>query len=296
MEYKKGFLIAFLGAALFAASDVFVRIGGDELNAWHIMAGRSLVGVLALPFLARCFKLDLLGKSPLILSFTGLIGVIGMTCLMASFLMITLFEALVLLYLHPVVGALLSPFLTKDRLTSRDWASILLAFGGTVLVLWPGEFQARLGWGHLLGLAAAFSNGLYMTLVRRLSPSSNALTPLFYMCFLGVLVAVFPLTMTESAILPGVRGIMAALGCGLFAMGAHLCTNQALKYMASPQVGVIQMGEVLMAGLMGIWFFDELMNWRIALGGALILAGGAALSLRNHKASFMPKPAGPVGS
>lgn len=285
-----------MGAALFAVSDVFVRLGGNELNAWHIMAARSLVGVVALPLLARWFKQNLWGKAPGILSLTGIVGVIGMTCLMYSFLTVTLFEALVLLYLHPVVAALLSPFLTKDRLTSRDWGCIFLAFFGTVLVLWPGEFEARLGWGHLMGLAAACSNGLYMTLVRRLSPNTNALTPLFYMCFLGVLAAVFPLTMTANATVPAAGGIMAALGCGLFAMGAHLCTNHALKHMASPHVGVIQMGEVLMAGLMGVCFFDELMSWRIALGGAFILAGGAALSLRNHKTTLMVKPAQPFGS
>ena len=275
-----GTLFAFLSAAIFAILNLAIRFSDPCLTVWHMMFGRSLFGVFAMVLLARCLKTDLLGCNRGQMTITGLTGMAGITCLTGSLILIPLFQALLLLYLYPAFAALLSPLVAGEEIGKKDWLFCAVAFSGTVMIIWTGQIQGGIQWGHLLGLAAAFAYGLYITLVRRLSSRNHSLVPYFYISCAGVVVCTAPLLAQQEMLCVGTTGLFWMLILAVLGAGAHLASNKALYYLPSPRVGVISMTEVFFGGIFGFLFFDESVGWRSILGGVLILSSAVCLTVK----------------
>ncbi|MFZ7126556.1 MAG: DMT family transporter [Desulfobacterales bacterium] len=269
---------AFLAASLFAMLNVVIRMADPYMTVWHMMFGRSLFGIVAMGILARAMGIRLLGVHRGVLTVVGLAGVTGVTSLTAALVLIPLFDALVLLYLFPAFAALLSPWLTGDRVSGRQWRLIALACMGAGFVLWSGELGNQLQWGHLLALSAAFFYGLALTLTRRVSGTNSPLTPFYYISAAGCLVCVGPLLWQQAPLWPDMQGFPALAGIAVLGTAAHLSTNKALSYLPSPQVGVISMAEVVFGAVFGFFLFGEPLGWGSLAGGVLILASGIRLN------------------
>ena len=155
-EPRKGLAYALLAAVFFTCLDISIRFSGSELTVWHLVFGRSLFGVAAMWLLARKLRVELLGRRRWELAAVGLSGMAGAACLTWAIMRIPLFEALVLLYLFPVFAALFSPSLTGERPRGVEWLFILLAFCGTVLMLWRGQGMESWTGGMRLVFARRF--------------------------------------------------------------------------------------------------------------------------------------------
>jgi len=269
---------AALAATLFALLNVLIRLAEPHMSIWHMMFGRSLFGVLAMTLLARSLGIRVLGVHRRLLTAVGVAGVSGVLCLMGALVLLPLFDALVLLYLYPAFAAVLSPWLTGDRVTGRDWGWIALATLGTGIVLWSGRVAGQLQWGHLLGLAAALAYGVSFTLTRRASGANSPLTPFFYVSAVGCLACLGPLFWPPGPVLPDSRGLPALAAIAVLGTVAHLANNKALSLIPSPKVGVISMLEVVFSGAFGFWLFHEGFGGQSFLGAALILAAALGLN------------------
>lgn len=270
--------LAVLAALLFSILNVVIRFSDPHLTVWHMMFGRSLFGLVFLLVAARAGGLNLLGRKRGILLLLGLTGTGGILCLTLALLLIPLFQALILFYTYPAVAALLSPVLTSDRIVLRDWICIGLAFCGTVLVLWSGQMQGfNPSLGHLAAIGASTGLGLTMTLIRRVSPVNNAMTPIFYISAVGIVICFFPLLHEDVPFLVQSQGLWWLLAIGFFAVSAHIATNQSLWYIPSPKVGTISMLEVPLGAVYGYVLFAETLGWSTLFGGCLIMASGLGL-------------------
>lgn len=275
-----GLTYGFTAAVCYAGLNVAIRFADAHMSVWHIVFYRSLFGAVAMILLARLSGGAILGRRRPTLCLAGIAGAVGIVALTEALIVLPLFEALVLLYLFPAFSALLSPWLTADRVARRDWLLIGAACGGAALVLWSGRLGSGLQWGHLLGLTAAFCLGLTFTLIRRVSADNSALTPFFYICVAGMVVAVGPMLYQAGTPTIAAAGLPALSAVGLLACAAHLAGNKALAFLPSPRVGVICMSEVVFGAIIGMLLFDEFFGWRTLLGGMLIVGAGIGLNVR----------------
>lgn len=274
----RGAALAVFAAVLFSCLNVVIRFSDSYLTIWHMIFGRSLFSVILLILLAKSTGVRLAGQKKgvlLLLSFTGSAGIF---CLTVALLRIPLFQALILFYTYPVVAALISPWLTSDTNSPWNWFCIGLAFIGTGLTLWSGQYgNLVFEIGHLAGLAASTSMGLTMTLIRRVSAVNSPLSPIFYISVTSTLISLVPLfhpSIGFSISLPGMGWLIAI---GLFAVSAHTITNKALEYIASAKVGSISMLEVPFGAVCGYVLFAEPLGWSTLGGGALIIVAGWGL-------------------
>ncbi len=273
-----GAALAVLAAFLFSCLNVVIRFSDPYLTIWHMMFGRSLFGTIFLLLLARSTGVRLAGRNRRTLILLSLTGTAGILCLTLALLRIPLFQALILFYTYPVVAALISPWLTSDSNSLWNWACIVLAFIGTALTLWSGQYGTLgLDTGHIAALAASACMGLTMTLVRRVSGVNSSLTPIFYISVMGMLVSLVPLFHPNVGFSIPLPGLAWLLAIGLFAVLAHIATNKALGYIASAKVGSISMLEVIFGAIFGYVLFSEPLGWSTMGGGALIIM--AALGL-----------------
>jgi drug/metabolite transporter (DMT)-like permease len=283
-----GLVCAFTAAVCYAGLNAAIRFADVHMSIWHIIFYRSLFGAVAMALLARTAGIGILGRPRSTLCLVGLFGAAGVMALTVALIVLPLFEALVLLYLFPTFSALLSPWLTADRIAPRDWILIGTAFLGACLVLWSGSFISGLTWGHALGLMAALCLGLTFTLTRRISAGNSPLTPFFYICAAGMVASVGPLWLQSHTFAVATAGWPALGAVAALATAAHLAGNKALSYLPSPQVGVILMTEVAFGAVIGMLLFGEYLGGRTWMGGILIVASGIGLNLRGAQASADP--------
>lgn len=282
-----GFAFATASALSFSMLNVAIRFSEPFLSIWQMMFARSVFGLVMVTLIARWSGVNLWGRGRTTLVGVGLANVANVLCLTSALFLLPLFEALILLYLYPVFSALISPAISGDHLEKRDWVFMALGLLGTALVLWPGELNGSISFGHVLGLAAAFCYGLTTTLIRRAVKVNHHLVPFFYVCMVGCLVcAPHALWQQPVSKLP-VAGWAGLLALSLFGAAAYLFSNKALESLSSPKVGVISMSEVAFSSLFGLILFGEHLGWLALLGGGLILTSGVLLSfqtgmLRRH--------------
>lgn len=278
-----GLAFGFTAAIGYAGLNTAIRFANVHMDVWHIIFYRSLFGAAAMVVLARIAGGRILGTRRPTLCLVGITGAGGVTALTVALIVLPLFEALVLLYLFPAFAALLSLWLTRDRLTPWQWPMIAVACVGAILVLWSGQHISGLQWGHLMGLMAAFCLGLAFTLTRRVSAFNSSLTPFFYICVAGIVITLGPVLAQSGTLAVAPGGLPALFAVGLLATAAHIAGNKALTLLPSPQVGVICMAEVPAGAIIGFWVFGEPLGMRTLIGGLLILVAGVGLNLTSRQ-------------
>lgn len=152
-------------------------------------------------------------------------------------------EAAILIATIPIFVAVLGIFSRDERTNARQWAGILLSFGGIVaLVLAAGAAAGGSLAGNLLVLAASLSAAVYSLLARRLLVSRSALFVTAWQNLFGALFMA-PLALVE-ALVAGVRRPTAEAAAGVVfltlvcSIVAYLLLNYAFRFLPANRVSV----------------------------------------------------------
>ena len=180
-------------------------------------------------------------------------------------------------YLAPVVVAVLAPVMLREALTRRTSVALAVSLGGlALLVLGDGGLAAASGRTAALGAGSAVFYGLNTLLTKKLLDDFAASELLAYHCLLSAaLVAIFagappaPSAFLWAPVLGAL--LLGALGAALFYAG--------LRAIPAQRAAVLTYLEPLVAALVGFVAFAEPVGPAGLLGGALIVAGGAAVAL-----------------
>jgi drug/metabolite transporter (DMT)-like permease len=276
----QGLTFAFLAAVFAAAYDILTRFYSSGITPWQILLVRAIFGLALSVIAARTLGLNLLGRNRVGMLFIALTLVGAVLCLIFALFRLPVFEAVLLLYLYPVFGALFSPFLVNERMRPKLWGLIGVAFCGTAFILWPQNLVWSVNWGHLLAIGAGLATGLALTLVRRYSQDNSPLTPFFYFCAVGAIVSVGAALSFSTQAMEFSRADLGALvGIAITACLAQLCMIKSAACITSAEVGIIGMSEIVFGGLLSFLFFDEPVGLRQLWGGILVISSGVALAL-----------------
>lgn len=273
----QGLALALSGAAFATVFDLLTRFSSSGITPWTMLMARAVFGIVLVMFIAKKMNLTLIGRNRAGMLITGIITVAGVMCLTIALIRLPIFEALLLLYLYPAFAALFSPFLVGDKTTLKLWGLIGVAFVGTAIILWPGETALTLHTGHAFGMGAGLLQGLALTLVRLYSRDNNALTPFFYFCLAGFVVAAGALVLIDRP--PGLNqsGLMVLAAIALTAALAQLSLCKALSCISSAEVGLIGMTEIVFGSILGFLIFQEAILPRQLVGGVLVIGSGLFL-------------------
>jgi drug/metabolite transporter (DMT)-like permease len=201
---------------------VTIKLAAPDVSLVMQAGIRSIIATLLLVAWARLRGIALFGRDGTLVA-----GLVAGGMFAAEFVFIyaglghtTAARMIVFIYLAPCLTALALPaFVPSERLTPRQWAGVLLAFGGIVAAFAEGLLAGASGTlrGDLYGIAAAV---LWAATIVVMRATKLAYTPatktLFYQ--LGVSAAVLPLVsiaMGEPGVVrltPLAAGILAFQG------------------------------------------------------------------------------------
>jgi drug/metabolite transporter (DMT)-like permease len=180
----------------------------------------------------------------------------------------------------PVFMALLGFIFYKERITLLQFAGILVALAGLLLLIGKGDI-ANIGLienkGDLLVLGSAFTWGVYSMVNKKISLSYSPLMTILYL-FLMMAVIIIPFNLNKETINSVINlspvSWMWILFLGIFCSGiAYVIWAQALRDMESAKVGAFLYFEPLVTVIAAWFFLQEEITLLMIFSGLLITAG-----------------------
>ncbi|MBE6908002.1 MAG: EamA family transporter [Ruminococcaceae bacterium] len=206
---------------------------------------------------------------------SGLISVLGLSYVYFNAqIECSLAVAGILLYLAPSIVVVMSALLWKTPITRRKLAALGLALLGCALVsgLIGGELTAS--WrGLAFGLASAFCYATYTIFAHYGLAHYDSYTMIYWTFFFSGLGSFAFLN--PAAIAPAVssaKGVFSALGLVVIAtVLPYLLYTKGLEGVESGKASIIANIEPVVAALIGVFVFHEVLSVWVLLGVACVL-------------------------
>lgn len=189
-----------------------------------------------------------------------------------------------LLFVYPIMVALIMWLVFKEKLTLPTVLCILLALGGIGLLYQGGDGTTLSMVGILLVMASALSYAIYIVGVNQSTLKHVATLRLtFYVLLFGMTLFLIRVDFGKSLHIVQewyLWGNLLALAVFPTAI-SFLCTTQAIQYIGSTPTAILGALEPLTAVFFGVVVFGESLTTRLSYGMlmiilavTLIIAGG----------------------
>ena len=273
---KIGLLSVVASALCNATIGVFSRLSG--LDPELITMSRLFFGaVFVLLFLAFRKRLFLLKQRPtlsILINGTFLAGFMFFYVKAMNYT--SMANAIMMVYMAPVVAAVLAHFILKERLMLHSFALILLALLGFLMMMefqlnFAGNSQETIGIGY--GFLALLSYSGFMVFNRAIKSHNAVYTSTFWQLMAGALILL-------PAALPSFQGLSVdhlpwMLGVGLIPGFLGIFTAIfALSRMPTTTFATLSYFEAVVVLFWGWSIFNEALNTLQLAGCSLIIASG----------------------
>jgi drug/metabolite transporter (DMT)-like permease len=290
MRSSNGFLIAVAGFATLTCGDAVIK---SMAGLWPVPAIAALRFALAVPLLAMIVLIKdgrpaFAVQRPWVQLGRGLMLSGSSLLFFLSLFVMPLAEATSIVFVSPVITALLSAAFLKEPMHPRAWLATLLALAGVALVLRPN--LAELGAVALLPLAAAFFFSCMIIFNRMAAGTGSAMALQWVMVCVAAPVV---LLLAVAGHVSGLPGLVIGwpdgsvlLRCAIVAITAStahwLIFQGTMRTTAADaaQAVYVQLPVALVIDALVFRHFPDVM----ALGGAvLIICAGLSMWLNQRR-------------
>lgn len=225
----------------------------------------------------------------LILCFLAILFSLSSLTLFDAFNYIDAGIACTILFIYPVLVAVIMTIFFKEKLTKTTIFSIILTTFG-ISLLYNGENGVTLNpKGICIIFLSAILYALYIVGIKKIKiiQHINRYKLSFYIMFFGLLVYIFNLRFcTQLQILTEPKQWLLVLGLSLFPTIISLETiNISIKLIGSTLTAILGALEPLTAIFFGVLIFHEQLTIKIIAGVCLILSGVFLVVLNKSKTS-----------
>ena len=195
-------------------------------------------------------------------------------------------DALAIFFVQPLILTAISPFLLKERVGPRRWAAVAAGFVGTLIIIRPGLAEVNPGTFFALGAGACLA--VYFAMTRRIAGQAPAMVTTFHTGLIGTLL-ITPITiLIWEPPTPAQWGLLFLIGF-IAALGHYLIVR-AYDHAEASLLAPLAYTEMVMATLLGWWFFGDFPDGWTFLGTGILIACATYISFRERKASAQITP------
>ena len=273
----KGYILGTIAAATYGMNPLFaLPLYKAGMNPESVLFFRYM---LAIPILAvmikargRSFKIN--RKETMTLIVMGLLVAISSLTLFQSYNYMEAGIASTILFVYPIMVALIMSLVFKEKLTMMTGLCLLLALGGISMLYKGGDGTTLSLTGTLLALASALTYAIYIVGINQTVLKSTAtLTVTFYVLVFGVSLFIIRLLTGTALTTPDKWYLwLNVLALSVFPTAiSFLCTTSAIQYIGSTPTAILGALEPVTAIIFGITIFGERMTLRESIGIVMIL-------------------------
>lgn len=283
----KGYTLGALAAATYGMNPLFaLPLYKAGMNPDSVLFFRYLFAIPVLGIMikvrGRNFKLQKKEILPLIIM--GLLVALSSLTLFQSYNYMEAGIASTLLFIYPILVALIMSFVFKEKLTIQTVLCILLALAGIGLLYQGSDGTTLSLTGIALVIISALSYAIYIVSVNQSTLKNVATLKLtFYILLFGLTLFLVRIDFGKSLHIVNtwyLWGNLIALAIFPTAI-SFLCTTQAIQYIGSTPTAILGALEPLTAVFFGVTIFGESLTLRLSCGivmiilaVTLIIAGG----------------------
>jgi drug/metabolite transporter (DMT)-like permease len=273
------------GIVCIAWSAIFVRwtdIPGSA-SAFYRMLIPALVLLPTFVFDREGMRLD--GRMFGIIALGGVFFALDLALYNTAILKTSAANATLLGNNSPIVVGLLSWLISRRRPQRAFWFGLLLALGGSFVILWVDLGKhTRFGVGDLMALAAAACFAVYLLATERVRTSTSTLGFL-RLAMISSTLALYLMNFALGISLrvPHGRTLWAVLGLGMVSqLGGYLALTYALGHLPATVTSVSLLAQGPLTAVMAAILLGEPLTSAQILGGALVLSGVGLAHRKPH--------------
>ena len=274
----KGSLCGIISAITYGLNPLGgLKLYSTGLNVDSVMFYRYGLATLLLAgimFLQKTsFKVS--RRELLVCGFLGVIFAFASITFFTSFYYMDAGMSCTLLFVYPVMVAVIMAIFFKERITVITTFSILMALTGIGLLYHGGDGVALSTLGVVLVMVSALAYAIYIVVVNKSGVSLPPVTLTFYVMVFGVLtIALHSLTSEANRLLPLTtleQWLWVAMLAIVPTVISLITMVVAIKYIGSTPTSIMGALEPVTAVMIGVMVFNESFTLRIALSMLLIL-------------------------
>ena len=275
----KGYLFAAISAATYGMNPLFalpLYEGGMDL--YSVLFFRYL---FAIPILAimlkirrRDFSIDKKDISPLII--LGVLFALSSITLFSSYHHMDAGIASTILFVYPIMVALIMFLFFKEKISAKTIACIAVALVGIALLCKSGEGAVVSTKGVLFVLGSALSYSIYIVFVNKSRIKKMATIKVtMYVLTVGWIIFAAKALIDGRLTTPSPKEWylwFCIIALSIFpTIISLICTTEAIQYIGSTPTAILGVLEPVTAVFFGIVVFNEVMTTRILIGLILVI-------------------------
>lgn len=274
----KGYALGAIAAATYGMNPLFaLPLYADGMNPDSVLFFRYLFAIplVGLMLKARGRSLRVERRALLPLAGMGLLVALSSLALFLSYNYIAAGIASTMLFVYPILVALIMTLVFHERITLQTVVCIALALVGIGLLYRSADGATLSLAGTVFVMVSALAYALYIVGVNRPGLKHIAtLNVTFYVLLFGLVLFVARFACGVAFTLPHtwyLWGCVVALAVFPTAI-SFLCTTSAIQYIGSTPTAILGVLEPVTAVFFGVTVFGESLTFRESVGLALIIA------------------------
>ena len=288
----KGIVLGIVGEALYATNSMFavplysLGMSSNDVLFFCYLIATLLYGAWAAFYQKVSLKISM--KEACFLFPLGSLFSISTLALFSSYHYIGVGVATTLLFVYPILVAIIMTVFFKEKMTLKTVSAIVLTSAG-VWLLYYGKADEKLNvTGVLLSFISALAYALYLVAIKKAAvlQKMNERKLTFYVIAFSFLIFVVQSVLSGKGIAPITTPVALGYVAGLaiFPTIVSLETITVVVRLIGPTTtAILGAVEPLTALLIGVFLFDEQVTVKIACGILLILTAVTSVVLSDGK-------------
>ena len=266
-NHLKGLLIAFFGIVILTPDAVLVRLA--DSNSWTVLFWRGIffaIGIIVILLLTYRSKavneLINIGKGGVLI---GILTALGGTSFILAIHYTSIAKTLVIISTSPIMVAIISLFMLKEKPEFYTWISMIIVFIGIYIVM-AGDSGGMNLMGNFFALASVIIGGFSFTLLRKYKNVN--MVPA--MAVNGIVIAFIGFVFADSLVLSS-QSMLYIFASGIVLAVSFSLITIAPQYIPAPEVAMFfPLGTVL--GTLIAWIvIKEEPSSNALIGGAIVI-------------------------
>lgn len=265
--------------------------GFQKFPAHEIVFFRSIITFIISYFLLKKQGKPILGYNRKWLLIRGIFGTLALTLFFFTLQNLDLSIATVVQYLSPIFTLLLSVYLFKERINSKQWFMVLVAFVGVLLIGYYKLQSAntQLVWLGIGILSAIFSGVAYNAIIK-CRETDSALNVVIY--FPMIATPIMLVWCLFDYVAPSFNELLVIIFIGVMTQFAQVFMTKALQNGNSSEVIPFKYLGAIYAVIIGYLVFDERLQVLSGIGILLILVGVIGSQMLGEKSRALLRKGG----
>lgn len=284
-----GYLFGILAAGFYGLNPMFaLPLYQDGMDSVSVLFWRYALSVPMLAVLMLCRHIDFrLSKAEAIqIALLGAVMALSSLLLYLSYNYMDAGLASTILFVYPIVTAVLMAFVFHERVAPLVWGCLALASVGIgVLCELNGNTHVSIA-GVLLSLGSALTYAVYLVFINKghITHLPSAKITFYVLLFGSLMLGVLLLCRWQIAVPQGLHWGY-SIGAALFPTALSLVlTTLAIQGIGSTQTAILGAMEPITAVIVGLTLFGEHLTIRSCIGIALIVIAVTIVVARKQPA------------